>query len=72
MSDFCHAECGMTRFPPNVEKITVVHESTCIWLITCRNDVELRFPLREADCKHLISLLTLGLADSPDYQSADK
>jgi hypothetical protein len=32
MPDFCHAESGLTRFPPNVEQITVFHDLTCTWL----------------------------------------
>jgi hypothetical protein len=56
-TEFTHAERGMTRFPPNVEQITVEHESTRTWLVTRRNDVELRFPLNDADCRHLASLL---------------
>jgi hypothetical protein len=55
--DFAHAEKGLTRFPPNVEQITVERESTCTWLIARRNDVVLRFPLRDEDCHHLAALL---------------
>lgn len=55
--EFRHAEVGMTRFPPNVEQITVEHEATRTWLVTRRNDVTLRFPLREVDCQHLAALL---------------
>ena len=57
---FSHAEMGMTRFPPNVEQITVEHESYRSWLVARRNDVELRFPLTEAHCDHLARLLTKG------------
>jgi len=57
MAEFSHAESGMTRFPPNVEQITVEHESTRTWLVTRRNDLELRFPLNEADCRYLADLL---------------
>src|ERR1700730_14216768 len=46
---FSHADKGMTRFPPNVEQISVEHESLRTWLIVRRNDVKLRFPLCEAD-----------------------
>jgi hypothetical protein len=56
--EFSHAEQGMTRFPPNVEQITVERQSLRTWLITRRNDVELRFPLTEKDCDHLAKLLT--------------
>lgn len=55
---FHHAEIGMTRFPPNVEQITVERDlSGYIWLVARRNDVELRFPLRAEDARHLASLL---------------
>ena len=55
--EFCHAEKGMTRFPPNVEQITVEREAFFTWLVVRRNDVILRFPVREADCRHLAALL---------------
>jgi hypothetical protein len=53
-----HATEGLTRFPPNVEQLTVERESTCIWLVARRNDVVLRFPLSEDDGRHLAALLT--------------
>jgi hypothetical protein len=46
---FSHADKGMTRFPPNVEQISVEHESLCAWLVVRRNDLKLRFPLTDAD-----------------------
>jgi hypothetical protein len=55
---FSHAKKGMTRFPPNIEQISVEHESLRTWLVVRRNDLELRFPLTDADCHHLASLLT--------------
>lgn len=55
--DFSHADRGLTRFPPNVEQISVEREATCTWLIARRNDVVLRFPLRDDDCRHLAALL---------------
>lgn len=55
---FSHAKKGLTRFPPNVEQISVEHESLNTWLVTRRNDVELRFPLDAGDCEHLAALLT--------------
>jgi hypothetical protein len=55
--DFSHVEKGLTRFPPNVEQIRIERESTCIWLIARRNDVELRFSLAPIDCEHLAELL---------------
>lgn len=54
---FSHAEIGLTRFPPNVEQIRVERDSLRVWLIARRNDVELRFPLNESDCRHLAALL---------------
>ena len=48
----------MTRFPPNVEQITIEHESVVTWLVTRRNDVTLRFPLTNDDCSYLAALLT--------------
>jgi hypothetical protein len=54
---FIHGENGLTRFPPNVEQIRVVHEANCSWLIARRNDVELKFPLSHEDCQKLASLL---------------
>lgn len=55
---FSHADNGMTRFPPNVEQISVEHASLYTWLVARRNDLELRFPLTDADCRHLALLLT--------------
>jgi hypothetical protein len=55
--EFCLAEKGMTRFPPNVEQISIEHAATVTWLIARRNEVVLRFPLREVDRKHLAQLL---------------
>ena len=62
--DFSHAEKGLTRFPPNVEQINVEHESTRTWLVARRNDVVLRFPLTEDDCRHLAALLTSALSNA--------
>ena len=56
MSDFSHASSGMTRFPPNVEQLSIERESTVTWLIARRNDVELRFPLKEEDRRHFARL----------------
>lgn len=58
--EFLHAESGLTRFPPNVEQISVERQGPRKWLIARRNDVELRFPLNEEDCRHLAMLLTEG------------
>lgn len=54
---FSHAAKGMTRFPPNVEQITIEHQNLRTWLIVRRNDVQLKFPLTEKDCQHLARLL---------------
>ena len=55
---FFHALEGMTRYPPNVEQLSIEHGPTCTWLVARRNEVVLRFPLRETDCLHLATLLT--------------
>ena len=60
MAEFEHSENGVTRFPPNVERISVRHESTVSWLVARRNDVELEFPLRREDCEWLASRLLQG------------
>jgi hypothetical protein len=65
IAEFSHAEKGMTRFPPNIEQIGVEHESTRTWLICRRNDTVLRFPLNEADCRHLAALL-MDMPPAPD------
>jgi len=58
LPSFKHADTGMTRFPPNVEQISVRRESNRVWwLVARRNDVELRFPLEQADRDHLVKLL---------------
>lgn len=54
---FEHSEAGMTRFPPNVEQITVRRDHTVTWIIMRRNDLELRFRLNADDCRHLANLL---------------
>ncbi len=59
--DFTHAEGGLTRFPPNVEQISIEREATRTWLVARRNDVVLRFPLRDEDCRYLAGLLTSDL-----------
>jgi hypothetical protein len=55
---FSHADKGMTRFPPNVEQIVVERDPLKKWLVVRRNNIKLRFPLSEADCRHLAALLT--------------
>src|ERR1700730_9249085 len=62
MSEFSHSECGMTRFPPNVEQIHVEHASTTTWLVVRRNDAEFRFPLSEGDRRSLYHQLLGGLS----------
>lgn len=52
------AEKGMTRFPPNIEQISVrVDGYGGKRLIARRNDVELSFNLEPSDVEHLIKLL---------------
>jgi len=57
IAKFSHADGGMTRFPPNVEQLSVVRESTVTWLVARRNNTELKFPLHEEDRRHLAALL---------------
>jgi hypothetical protein len=57
---FSYAERGMTRFPPNVEQISVEAQGATIWLVARRNDVHLRFPLSRDDAMHLAKLLADG------------
>lgn len=69
--DFSHTNLGLTRFPPNVEQISVERETVRTWLVTRRNDVTLRFPLTEADCRHLVALLVPSpatIGDAHDEQ----
>jgi hypothetical protein len=54
---FQHAEHGMTRFPPNVEQLTVEGQGNTVWLVARRNDVVLKFPLSRDDAMHLARLL---------------
>ena len=54
---FSHADTGLTRFPPNVEQVTVERGPTVTWLVARRNDEVLRFPLTEDDRRHLAALL---------------
>ena len=57
MARFAHGEIGLTRFPPNVEQISVRRESGRVWLTARRNDVTLVFPLDDVDAAHLARLL---------------
>lgn len=66
MVDFFHAESGMTRFPPNVEKLTVQRDPTVTWLVARRNDIELKFPLNEDDRRHLAKLILGDLLLPPE------
>ncbi len=65
ISEFSHGTSGLTRFPPNVEQISVEHGPTHVWLIARRNDVALRFPLSEVDRRFLARLLLNDLPPSP-------
>jgi hypothetical protein len=55
--DFSHAENGITRFPPNIEQLRIERDSTVTWLVARRNEIELRFPLKEDDRRYLARLL---------------
>jgi hypothetical protein len=55
--DFSHAENGITRFPPNIEQLRIERDSMVTWLVARRNEVELRFPLKEDDRRYLARLL---------------
>ncbi len=65
IAKFSHADGGMTRFPPNVEQLSIIRESTITWLVARRNDIELKFPLDEEDRRHLAALLLGDLLSSP-------
>ncbi|MGA4550565.1 hypothetical protein [Methylorubrum aminovorans] len=54
---FSHGQTSLTRFPPNVERISVEVDGAHAWLVTRRNDVELRFPLVGQDCRFLADQL---------------
>jgi hypothetical protein len=69
---FEHGQIGLTRFPPNVEQLSVVRDVSVMWLVARRNDVELRFPLTEEDCVHLANLLIgQGRARCESLQGSD-
>ncbi|WP_292223927.1 hypothetical protein [Brevundimonas sp.] len=58
ISPFHHSQSGMTRYPPNVEQLTVEKQGS-FWILTARrNDVTLRFPLDETDRTKLAALLS--------------
>jgi hypothetical protein len=57
VSPFGHAESGLTRFPPNVEQLTVEVQGNTTYLMARRNDVELRFPLSRDNALFLATLL---------------
>jgi hypothetical protein len=57
MVDFSYAENGMTRFPPNVEQLSIERGTNVTWFVARRNDIELRFPLTEEDRRHLAKLI---------------
>lgn len=65
------ADNGMTRFPPNVEQITVERgRGSVAWLTVRRNEETWRFSLKESEADHLIGLLRGAFATaqtaSPD------
>jgi hypothetical protein len=51
---FNHGEIGLTRFPPNVEQVTIRREFSAIWLVVRRNDA--------SDCRYLADLLMSGVS----------
>lgn len=59
-SPFVRAERGMTRYPPNVEQLTVEGQGNTVWLVARRNDVTMRFPMTRDDAMHLAKLLADG------------
>jgi hypothetical protein len=61
---FTHGESGLTRFPPNIEQLSIERENLRTWLIARRNEVILRFPLEDRDCQHLADLLLKCLTPS--------
>ncbi len=61
---FSHTPCDMTRFPPNVEQITVKVESACVWPRVRRNDISMEFPLGFDGAEHLIRLLSRASDDA--------
>ena len=62
---FAHASRGLSRFPPNVELISVERDSSVTCLVVRRNDLVLRFPLQDDDCRHLAACLLGAIADRP-------
>lgn len=61
---FTHARLGLTRFPPNVEQISVHDDGFVLWLTVRRNDVILKFPMHPADRRHLAALLLDGIKEA--------
>lgn len=60
---FQHGTTGMTRFPPNIEQLTVGGSGKWIWLTARRNETELRFLLTPDDVRHLCDLLQAAAGD---------
>ena len=52
------ADRGMTRFPPNVESLSVEWSGDTAILAARRNDTVLRFPLDVETRLHLVRLLS--------------
>lgn len=61
---FHHAPAGLTRFPLNVEQISVIGTRDRVFITMRRNDVYLQFSLTRADCEHLAAML-LSPKDAP-------
>ncbi len=58
-SNFTHAELAITRFPPNIEQVSVKHCEDGIAYLTARqNNIKLEFRLNREDRKHLMHLLS--------------
>ncbi|MBO6550736.1 MAG: hypothetical protein JJ964_14090 [Rhizobiales bacterium] len=57
---FENCKNGLVREPVNVEQITVKTESTRVWLCIRKNDLELKFDLKEDQARHLSELLAKG------------
>jgi hypothetical protein len=66
--EFSLSESGLTRFPPNVEQISVEHEDYYSWLVVRRNETVLRFPLDISARRHLARLLT-NIPNSSDFRA---
>jgi hypothetical protein len=62
---FAHATHGLSRFSSNVELISIERKTLITWLVVRRNNVVLRFPLQDEDCRHLAGCLRGPAATPP-------